>query len=403
MRKSTILILLTCAALLLAGCAAAPAAQSNIDQGSYITGVRLNESGPGSKDTGITIVVESDNMPVGVMLRGASANGSLVAVIKDENGNTAWQSAPGSGMFTVNETVTSLAQGSYSLHTAWDGAVSGTYDLYMVPGAPVSIPTIPPSALISGIGMILVALGYVLYSALRRLGWGYLALGALAWVITVAVKFILAIPFNGLVFNFLTGSLPGALGENLFHLYVGALTGITEVLLVWLWVRYTRGGQVDWKRALAYGIGFGAVEALLLGINSLATVLTAINSPNLLSADVLSSVAQAGNLLFALAPISERIFTVLVHVFCTVLLFYGARTRRPLFFWASFLFKTLLDTMASYAQLHGLDNLGFIWLIEGFVALWGVLSWFGIRWIAARYPPLPVEDTGKKSATDGHG
>jgi uncharacterized membrane protein YhfC len=151
---------------------------------------------------------------------------------------------------------------------------------------------ISPVALLGGAGMILVALGFIAYAAWRHLGWAYLGLGALAWVVTVAIKFALAIPLNPEIFAALTGALPGGIGLGLFDLYVGLLTGLTEVLMVWLVMRYTRLGRVDWNRALVFGIGFGAIEALLLGLGSFATMLTAIIAPQVIPASAMSQASQ---------------------------------------------------------------------------------------------------------------
>lgn len=389
MKKFNLITLLVLAALILAGCTAQPAQTSNIDKGSYVTGVQINETAAGEKESYFMIEVKSDNEPVGVLLRGSTTGGTLYAFIKDANGSTAWKGQPAGGMINVSDTVSTLPKGTYSLHVGWDGPVTGTYDLYMVPGEAVRMAKVSPLALMGGGGMILVALAYILYAALRRLGWSYLGWGALGWVITVAVKFMLAIPLNTPIYNAVTGALPGPLGENIFNLYVGALTGITEVLMVWLWVRYTRKGQVGWKKALAFGIGFGAVEALLLGINSFASVLIAILSPNLLDNNTLAEIAKAGSLSVALAPVVERFCVVLIHIFCNVLLFYGALVKNSRFFWFAFIFKSLLDAVASYAQFSGqLGTLSFIWIIEGIIAMFAIVSYFGIRWTAQRYPSI---------------
>lgn len=48
---------------------------------------------------------------------------------------------------------------------------------------------VPPLALLSGLGMIVVALGFAAYAVRRQLGWDTLTLGALAWSVTVFLKF----------------------------------------------------------------------------------------------------------------------------------------------------------------------------------------------------------------------
>ena len=135
--------------------------------------------------------------------------------------------------------------------------------------------SILPIAFLGGVGMLLVGIGYLVYAGRLRLSWRYLGLGALAWVVTVAVKFALAIPLNPPIYGALTNALPGLPGILLASLYIGSLTGFTEVLLAWLLLRYTRLGRVPWQKALGFGVGFGVVEALLLGLSSVASLASA--------------------------------------------------------------------------------------------------------------------------------
>jgi uncharacterized membrane protein YhfC len=392
-------LLLLCIALaFLTACSSQSAAtQSNIDKGAYLTGAKLNETSPGQSKTGFLIKVSRDGDPMGILLRGNATQGSIYAVVLDQAGNAAWKSAPASGVFSKNNTVTSLKAGDYELAVAWDGPLSVDYDIFFVPGG-VVLPVLSPLALIGGTGMMLVALGFIIYAAIRRLGWGYLGIGALAWVVTVAIKFVIAIPLNNPIYKLLVVPGKPGIGDAAFNLYVGSLTGWTEVLLVWLLVRYTRVGKVGWGKALAFGIGFGAVEALLLGVSSFTTILMGLISPNLIPAGTLGELAVANNLAISLAPIWERFFTVLVHIFSNVLIFYAASVRKPGYFWLAFLLKTLLDAAASYGQLTGLKTILQIWSLEALVGLFGVFSWIGIRWVESKYhkPQMNADQRGSE-------
>ena len=72
-------------------------------------------------------------------------------------------------------------------------------------------------------------------------------------------------------------------------------------------------------------------------------------------------------------------------------IFYAVAVRKPSAFWLAFVYKTLVDSVAAYGQLTGLDTLGKIWAIEALVAVWGVLGWLGTRWVAARFPSGAAE------------
>ncbi len=235
--------------------------------------------------------------------------------------------------------------------------------------------------------MILVALGFVVYAAIRRLGWRYMGLGALLWVVTVAVKIAIALPLNPQLYPAITSALPGGIGAILFDLYVGLLTGLTEVTLVWLLMRYTRLGKVRWERALAFGIGFGAIEALLLGVGSLTAALFALLSPQTIPAETLAQLAVMNNPLYGLAPIVERFFTVWIHIFSNVLIFFAVARMQIRWFWLAFWFKTLIDAVAGYAQTSGIiSNIQGILAIEAVVVVFGVVGWLGMRWVKSRYP-----------------
>jgi uncharacterized membrane protein YhfC len=257
---------------------------------------------------------------------------------------------------------------------------------------------ITPVVLLPGTGMMLVAIGYVIYAAVRRLGWGYLALGALGWAVTVGLKFAWSVPVNTPVYDALTGSLPEAVANGIFYVYVGALTGVFEVTVVWVVLRYTRLSHVPWERALAFGLGFGALEALLLGAASLLSAVMAIVAPASLPQASLEQIALANNVLYGLAPVWERLFTVLVHLFANVLLFYGARRREARWFWLAFVYKSGIDAVAAFAQFWGVGTVGRIWTIEPIVGLWGLAGWLGTRAMSDRYRLLGESEGTRQDA-----
>ena len=243
---------------------------------------------------------------------------------------------------------------------------------------------ISPVSLVGGSGMIAVAIGFVLFAMVRRLDWKYLGLGALLWFVTVALKFAVAIPGSPWVLN-QTNKLPGPWGTVIFTVYVGLLTGVFEVALVWLLLRYTKLGDVDWQRALAFGIGFGAIEAFLLGIAALAVAIIAIRSPGLLSKPDMEHLARTDHVWYQLAPISERFFACLGHIATNIMIFYAVVRRTPRWFWLAFLFKTAIDAAAALVAVKGYTSLGQIWAIEAVVALWGIIGWLIVVWLQPSY------------------
>lgn len=398
MKKLILLALLVLAAAALSACSPASSpSSSNIDQGAYVTGSTLNEEQPGASPTFFQLNFERDDQPYGVFLQGLATRGSLRAQLVDQTGSVVWQSEPLSGSFYLNTLVTGLKRGVYGLQMAWDEPVAVQYNVYTVPGEEVRIPQIQPVALLGGIGMVVVALGFYLYGATRKLGWRYMLLGGAAWMVTVALKFAWAIPFNSPIYAYLTGALPKLAGENLFNLYVGMLTGVFEVGLVWLLVRYTKFGRADWKKALAFAIGFGALEALLLGVMNLFSVVAGLAAPAAIPVGQLDQLAVLNNPLYGLAPVSERFFTIWIHILSNVLVFYAAAVRKPGYFWLAFAYKSLIDAVAAWGQLSGLLNtLGVLWAIEAVILVFGVIGWLGTGWVRQRFPALETSAAPEK-------
>ena len=334
-----------------------------------------------------TIQVEQAGDPVGIDFRGV-VSGTVRAQLTSAEGTAIWQEEVGpAGPFAVNTVVEPPAPGEYQLGMAWDRPMQMQFELQWKPGA-IEIPTVPPLALMSGIGMVVLAIGFVVSVIVtRQTDWKYLGLGALGWIATVVLKFAWAASANPTVYNGLTETLPEAAAMPVFYIYVGALTGVFEVAVVWLAIRYTRLGQeITWQRALSFGIGFGAVEALLLGILSAGSTVMAMTTPELFPLGTLEQIAQASNPLYGLAPIVERFFTILVHMFSNALIFYAVAQKQPRWFWLAFAYKTLLDTAAAFGQTTGLGTLAALWAIEAFIIVLGALGWLGLWWIHRRYP-----------------
>jgi uncharacterized membrane protein YhfC len=382
-RKGCLALLVVGALLLLSlvGCGATEGARSEMEETSASGTLDVDEGGNWLP---FTVPVEAAGDRVGVDFRGALQTGSVRVQVVGEDGALVWEEAVSTpGPFAVNTVVEPPAAGEYELGLAWDGPVTASYSLTWQPGE-VEVGRVSPLALLSGLGMIAVAVGFVVYAAVRRLGWGFLGLGALAWMLTVGLKFAMALGVNTTVYQTLQGALPEQAANLVFYLYVGSLTGVFEVIPIWLVMRHTRLGRMSWNHALGFGIGFGVVEALLLGVQSLINVGVAVFVPALLPLGP-EMIAQLNNPIYLLAPIVERFFTVLVHIFTNLLIIYGARARRPGWFWLAFAYKSAIDAVAAFAQIQGWTTMPQLWLIEAMVVVWGVVAWLGIGRLRLRW------------------
>jgi uncharacterized membrane protein YhfC len=247
-----------------------------------------------------------------------------------------------------------------------------------------------PWILLSGVGMLVVSIAFIIVAFRAGGTWGYLGLGALMWVVTVAVKFLIAIPINPPLYKAIydTANL-WAPGSLLFDLYVGALTGITEVLLCWKLLRIKHWGNAPWRKALAFGIGFGAFEALLLGGSNLFSTSVSLAMPQAIPESALRSLSVLNDPLYGLAPVAERFGTILAHIFCSVLIFYTIASGKSRWVWIAFAYKTLLDAIAGFAQMWGVETLPKIWTIEALILILGMIAGFGIWKVKQAYPETP--------------
>ncbi len=258
-----------------------------------------------------------------------------------------------------------------------------------------------PWITLPGIGKVLFALAFIIVARQKGGSWRYLGLGALLWIVTNLVKMQVAAPaLNPVVYALIY--VPGSLlapGSILFYFYVGVLTAVTEVLITWVLLRYTRLGRVPWAEALAFGVGFGAFEALYMGIPNLVSSISALAAPQSLSAEVLSSYQPYNDPLFALAPATDRFAATLSHICSNVLLFYGVASRQARWLWVSFALKGLVDTLAAFLIFYGAPSLPMLWAMEGVLLAIGLVCWWGISKIQRRYPTVSPAETSVQAAT----
>lgn len=333
----------------------------------------------------------AEGAPIKIKLSGNVTSGSLRFELRHPDGHPVWNSGtinPGEYTISTEYYLTAGQTGTYTLGLIFSANTTAAYNLGW------HAIRLGPIILLPGIGMILAALAFVIYAARRKmLGWRYLGLGALFWALTVAVKFVFAIPVNPLVFQAL-----GVTSEHLFspgnvvaYLYIGALTGIFEAGLAWLILRKSHWGKADWSQALVFGIGFGVIEALLLGLAGFGSALVSLLSPEVLPISTLGSLANNATLGMGLAPIIERLSVILAHIFSCVLIFYAIASGESKWGWLAILYKTLLDIPAGFAAFWGADMVGKIWTLEAVIAIFGLIGLWGTLQIARRYLQNPMK------------
>jgi uncharacterized membrane protein YhfC len=249
-----------------------------------------------------------------------------------------------------------------------------------------------PVLLVSGIGMVLFGILAPLYWKRKaKVKINYFFWGAGVWVLAVAVK----IAMDYTVTPALSASL-GPYGVAAFlvvmGLYLGLRTGFLESGLSYLVMLRTRLMKMNYREGIAFGIGFGSIEAIFLGVTSFLNVLLFLMVPDLITmlpeaqqAFVLMQLDASSWVVFG--PIIERISIMFIHVFSTLLVLCAIRKKRTAYLWISILFKAMVDGIIPWLlySVEPLSTVAGTYLIETPFIILAVISYFGIGWMRARF------------------
>lgn len=248
--------------------------------------------------------------------------------------------------------------------------------------------------LVSGLGQVAVAIvGVACWSLIARAGAAWFLAGAALWVVAVALKLVCAHTAGLAATVFLQKRLPYFGFVAAGGIYTGVQSSFFEMgltlLAVWKWPAL---GQ-DMGRAVAVGVGAGAIEAVLLGapgaiavLKALATKQNARPAPppktpsGAPASPVQVSPEATAPRLFWLIGTVERVIALLCHASSRALLLLGmTHGDYGMVWWGVGLF-TVLDGFAGALTLSGKIGAISVWWIElmltpfAFVSIW-ILIW----------------------------
>lgn len=239
--------------------------------------------------------------------------------------------------------------------------------------------------LISPLGMLAVGAGAMIYWYMKKHTRPLLFLyGAIFWAIAIAIKLIMDFTITTPLYSRLIAMMPIPAVVLALALYYGLRTGILESGITYLGVRFTKLSSMSFDEAVALGIGFGGAEAIILGLASFAATIVLIMQPGLLNLLSASSVEQFGALFIPL-PIIERLFTLLCHVFATVLVVYTVKLNELKWLGLSMLYKTLLDgSLPIFTHYLGYLGAYEVFPVELYVVVMGLIGLYGLYWLSKR-------------------
>lgn len=224
-----------------------------------------------------------------------------------------------------------------------------------------------------------------------NVGYGFFLYGATVWVISIIIKVAMDMSITTPLRDWVFVGY-GFLATFVFLiLYLGLRTGFLESGLSYLAVLKTELKKMNFKKAIAFGIGFGAVEALVIGLSSFTNILIFILYPEMIGmipleqqALVLSSLNMSSWVIFA--PIIERLSALFIHIFSTVLVVLSVKSKKLRYLWYSILFKAFVDGLVPIL-VFSLDTtiLINVYLIEIPIIILGLFSYFGIKRVRGRF------------------
>jgi uncharacterized membrane protein YhfC len=163
--------------------------------------------------------------------------------------------------------------------------------------------------------------------------------------------------------------------------FLGLTAGIFEEVGRFLGFKFLLKKKLEWKNGVAFGIGHGGIEALILtGLTYINNIVFSIliNTgamdkisgafPPGLAEQVTSALSYTSPVMFLAAGI-ERAFALTAHIAFSIIVLYGVKNRRGIYLLYAILAHALLDApMVIIGKYFG------GWIAEGYVFLFAAAS-----------------------------
>lgn len=209
---------------------------------------------------------------------------------------------------------------------------------------------------------ILVALALpvavLIWLAVRRraLVWPFLS-GALTFIVTQMLLRVPLLSWLGTTAWFTAFTM---VQPVVYSLLLGLSAGVFEECGRYAAMRFTLRGKQSWQAAVAFGLGHGGIEAVMVvGLNNVALLAASIAAPGFYPLPAAGEVFMAG---------TERLFTLLAHVGWSVMVMRAVQRSKPGWLGLAVLLHGLVDGLIGILQMAGLGIYG----IEAYVALCGL-------------------------------
>ncbi|HZW82395.1 MAG TPA: YhfC family intramembrane metalloprotease [Candidatus Deferrimicrobium sp.] len=174
----------------------------------------------------------------------------------------------------------------------------------------------------------------------------------------------------------------------IFAIYAALAAGVFEEVGRYISYKLFLKGKTEWKDGLAFGIGHGGIEALLIGLSlGIQNILfsTMINSGTFeqltgkLPAETIDQITKA---LFQMTPLTatlsgfERVFAVISHIFFSLLVLYGIKINKKVYLLLAILAHALMDFFAALYQVRVITN---ILTVEALLLVFTIVACFSVN------------------------
>ena len=236
--------------------------------------------------------------------------------------------------------------------------------------------------LLNTLGMIVLPILLVFYLTRKfNLSWKLVFAGALTFIASQ----VLHIPVvYGLTAFFKSASAPTipVAWTTLFNgVLLGLLAGIFEETARWILFKFFLKDAKTWREGVLVGAGHGGVEALILGVLALTSIISMIAMRNAdlsklgIPADQIELTKQqlaafwSAPVYQAFVGFLERVFAISLHVSLSVMVLYSVAYKKPIWFWIALLWHAFVDGITVYL-LPMIGVLG----VEGVLAVCAIIS-----------------------------
>jgi len=207
--------------------------------------------------------------------------------------------------------------------------------------------------------------------------------GGLWWGVAMAPKFAMDLTVTPGLSSWLFSNHGFTVTLVVMGLYVGLRTGLFESGAALL--AFNREGLRDSSvdEATAFGIGFGAVEAIFLALPSLIQIAAFNLNPTLVEELPLEQLMQVLTQLNAPtwvvgAPIIERAFTMAAHLYAALLVYSYVRREDNRLLIQAVVYKSVLDAMVPFLQvILSSGGFGMVYVVEVWVVILGSVGLWG--------------------------